>query len=315
MARFGGRARACAALATIASLLLVASIPLSSLAEVSPGENSGGIRNQWQGPYSSWALGIVVPEGASLTGGGSVSWGDESNVSVIARLPNITMPDGITYVVLSVMGNDRTVYQVAAGAWPHSTSWSVYSWFIQGIDTQSPAYTWVANSTGPRMSSGDLVSMSMFIASPAWGYSIRDENTGAGGGGFFPATHSGAFESGDQEVFSFESYSHTASTFEYMGNLTLESISVDGKVVRSGWYTYSGWDPAHTPLFLVGSASAPSFISFATGPQGEPVWGYSPPWTGGSGQLGTGPIVAACVVLGVVAASWISLGKRRGRSG
>jgi hypothetical protein len=268
------------------------------------------VKDAWSGAYSSWALGIVIPDGARLEGGGIVSWSEVTNLTALVRLPNITEPDGITYLVLSAMGSDRTVFQVAAGIWPGSNHWSVFSWFITGVESQSPTYRWVANATGPLMLPSDLLSLSI-ISSPtsAWVYGVTDHNTSEPRHGSFPGASATSFESGDQEVFSLESYSRSSSTFYDMGNLTLESIFVNGARVTGSWYSYSGWDPNHNPLFIVGGSAAPLFISFVSNAQGVAVWSYSPEWTNTHVDVLTAPIAVGVAAVGL--AGGISVAFRR----
>jgi hypothetical protein len=289
------------------TLTLVLSPPLGAISPSAGG--SGGVKDNWSRAYSSWALGIVVPDGAKLEGGGVVSWRAETNITALVHLPNVTRPDGITYIVLSAMGNDRTVFQVAVGIWPSSSLWSVYSWFITGVDSQSPTYKWVANGTGQQMSPSDLLSISIFLGPSAWLYGVADYNTSGFWEGFFPGASARSFDSGDQEVVSLESYSRSTSTFHDMGNLTLESLYVDGERILGGWYSYSGWDPQHNPLFTVGGSAAPLFISFASNARGGAVWSYSPEWTGGRADPFTAPIAAG--VIATVLAVCVYLALRR----
>lgn len=100
---------------------------------------------------NSWALGLVVPEGAQLAGGGKVRWENMSNVTALVRLPNINRTDGIVYVVLSVMSNDSSVLQVAASIYPDSSRWLVYSWLVTNVWSIPPTYHWVLNSSEPSM--------------------------------------------------------------------------------------------------------------------------------------------------------------------
>ncbi len=292
-------------------LALVLSSPLEEV--TSQGGNAGVVKDNWQRAYSSWALGVVVPDGARLDGGGALSWKTATNLTAVARLPNITNPAAITYVVLSAMGNDRTIFQVAAGTWPDCSYWSVYSWFITGVDSRSPAYECMANSTGPEFSPHDVLSISIFIASPsAWMFRVTDENRSSSLERSFPTSLAVSFASGDQEVFSLESYSRSASTFQNMGNQTLESLLVDGTKVLDGWYPYSGWDPAHNPLFVVGGSAAPLFIDLTTNGRGEAVWAYSPQWADAHLNVSLGSVVVGLALFSliVVSALFVRNGRR-----
>ena len=91
-----------------------------------------------------------------------------------------------------------------------------------------------------------------------------------------------------------------------MGNFTLESLFVDGARVTSGPYVYFGWDNVHYPLFSVGGATPPSFISVRILDNASVVWNYAPGWTTGSPGI---PIdfTVVYVIVGGIAALAISL--------
>ena len=253
---------------------------------------------------------MVIPDGAPLGSGAPLAWSDVGNLTMLVVLPNITRPDAITYVVLSAMGDDRTIFQVAAGVWPGSPYWSVYSWYVSGVDTQAPTYQWIANSTGPRFSPGDEVTVSLLRSSSGWGFCVYDHATGASQTGSFPADRGVTFASGDQEVLALESYSRSSATFVGMGNLTLETLLVDGAQVQGGWYFYSGWDPAHNPLFLVGGSQAPLFISLTTNSRGEVVWGYSTQWADAHVSIPPGPLLPGLAVIGLATVGIIAMARK-----
>jgi hypothetical protein len=293
------------ALVTVALLLI--SLPLEAAPQQQA--SSARLKSVWEKSYNSWGMGIVVPEGASLDGGGSVGWEGATNLTSVERLPNITMPDGIIYVVLSAMGGDRSVFQVAAGSWPGTDRWYLFSWLIEGIDSVSPSYDWVANFSGPGFQSGDLLSTTIYRTSTSsWMYGMKDENMTVALGGAFPPVTATSFQRGDQEVFSLESYSRSASTFRDMGNLTLEFLFLDGRRVLGGWYSYSGWDPTHSPLFTVGGTAAPPFISLSAF-GGRFSWSYSRQWGNAGSGFNALPLVVAAIVLCVVMASSFVLGR------
>ena len=293
-------ARSCIGL-TLCLVALILSSPFTTAGSAQPG--NGGT-DSWRKSYNSWAVGMVVPGGAPLGDGTFLAWARAENLTALVVLPNITGPDGMTYVVLSAMGSDRTIFQVAAGAWPESAYWGVYSWYVTGMDTQSPNYQWTANSTGTKFSSGDSLSISIARA-PGWTFAISDRTSGERVTGSFPASPGTGFAPGDQEVLALESYSRSSATFKAMGNLTLVGAFVDGVKVRGGWYYYSGWDPTRNPLFVVGGAQAPLFISVGTNGQGEAVWGYSTQWADVHLSLPPSPLLAGAVlsVTGVIAAA------------
>ena len=270
--------------------------------------SAGSASDAWHRTHISWGIGVVVPNGAGLSGGKALSWSSVANLTAVVSLPNITRPDAITYVVLSAMGSDKTVFQVAAGAWPNSTDWTVYSWHVTGIGAPSAHYQWAANATGAGFIPGDLLSISLLRSPSAWDFAVIDHSSGESQEGSFPASSGVTFGVGDQEVIAFESYSRSPSTFREMGNLTLEPIIVDGSRVTGGWYYYSGWDPEHNPLFSVGNSQAPLFVSVTTDALGGTVWGYSTEWAGVNANLSLQPLaasyIAAGLALGGVAFAW-----------
>ena len=87
------------------SLALMAPPPASGSAQ--PGS---GRTDSWHRASSSWAIGVVVPNGAGLEQGESLSWRAASNLTAVVVLPYFTRPDAITYVGLSAIGCDRTIF-------------------------------------------------------------------------------------------------------------------------------------------------------------------------------------------------------------
>jgi len=272
-------------------------------------------------PNSSWAIGVVVPEGVHTLGGGSVQWEGITNVTASIALPDIESPDRIVYAILSVMTSDGSVLQAAAGALPNTTAWHGFAWSVQGADSSTPSYQWVLNASNPEMSPLSNISLSIFLASGQWGLRITDAGTGSSVEKSFPAGPAPALKAGDQEVFALESYSRTLATFRSMGNLTLYSISLDGKKVTGGCYLYSDWDMVHNPLFVVGSSgsSPPSFIYAGEGPTGSFFWDYAGVWAvqndtfGGLFEVLAVVAVAGAVTLGGVAA-WLVMKKSDSKS-
>ena len=231
-------------------------------------------------PNSSWAIGVVVPEGAQTLGGGSVRWEDITNVTASLALPDIEAPDGIVYAILSVMTSDGTVLQAAAGALPNGTGWLGFGWSVQGADSGTPSYQWVLNASKPEMNPLSNISISIFRTSGQWGLRVTDMDTGYSVENSFPPGPAPSLRAGDQEVFALESYSRTVATFRGMGNLTLYSILLDGRSVANGCYLYSDWDMVHNPLFAVGTSgsSPPTFIFAGEGPMGSYFWDYTGVW-------------------------------------
>ena len=259
-------------------------------------------------PNSSWAIGVVVPEGARTLDGGNVLWGNIANVTATIALPNISSPDQIVYAILSVMTNDGSVLQAAAGALPNRTGWLVSAWLIQGIGSGTLSYQWVLNGSTPQMSPLANISISIFRVSGLWSLRVFDMDSGSSVEKQFPSGPAPSLRVGDQEVFALESYSRTLATFLGMGSLRLYSILLDGKKVTSGSYLYYGWDMIHNPLFVVGSSgtSPPSFINAEEGSAGSFYWNYTEIWApqvnpiGGLAEVLTAVSVAGALTLGGV---------------
>ncbi len=236
----------------------------------------------------SWALGMVVPQGASLSTGQKVSWGSVTNLTALVRIPDLGYADNTVLAVLSAMVSDSSVVQVSAGLFPGSDTWRAVGWLIPDVGAVHHQYIWVLNSTYPPIAPGSLVSLSLFSSAKGWSYSLTDLDTGLGVAGTFAGGSPQPLKSGDQEVFALESYSSNVSLFSSMGNLTLQSLFVDGKVVTGGTYYLGDWDPTHQPLFVVGGLPPPSWIAVTSSPNGTVVWGYSNEW----GAFGITPLQA-----------------------
>jgi hypothetical protein len=262
---------------------------------------------------------VVVPDGAGLLGGGNLRWERATNVTATLVLPDIASPDQIVYAILSVMTSDGTVLQAAAGASPNRTGWAGFAWSVTGADSESPTYAWVLNASEPEMSPRANVSISIFYSPGGWSLRITDLDTQASLESPFGPGPAPALRAGDQEAFALESYSRTPATFQAMGNLTVRSIQIDGKVVASGCYFYGDWDMVHNPLFVVGSSgtSPPSFISAAAGSGGSFSWEYVGFWevqgdpTSGLEVIAFAALAGAAVLgsLGV----WLARKSRRER--
>lgn len=260
-------------------------------------EGPGSVGGTWQPATTSWGSGVVVPDGARLEGGAGLSWKSATNITAVARLPDIVNPDGATYLVLSAMASDRSVFQVAAGISPANSGWASYSWVVSEVDSSSPLYIWILNGSGPKMSPGDTVAISISVdEASGWRLCISDVSTGSTLERGFPQKSALTFAAGDQEVFAFESYSRSESAFHEMGNATLVSIAVDGRKVVGGTYPHSGWDAVHNPLFMVGSSSPPAFISMNL-EGGSAVWSYTHLWSGSGWTFPPASVLATVTVL------------------
>ncbi len=271
-------------------------------------------------PNVSWALGMVVPEGAGLQGGGRAQWETVRNVTAQMTLPNITRPDGIVYAVLSVMTSDRVVLQVAAGAAPGKDGWLAFSWCIRGLGTGQLTYQWMLNGSEPLMPPGGNVTLSIFEASGVWNLRVSDSDSGVAAEKPFPPSISTSLSAGDQEVFALESYSRSGNIFRNMGNLTMQEVLLDGRRVTTGFYSYGQWDPNHTPVFIVGSSgsSPPSFIYLGKSAPGSYYWTYSGAWAFQVSPLsGFWLMLILALAVGSVSAvgAWLMFARRRDRRG
>ena len=249
-------------------------------------------------PNTSWALGIVVPQGAPLAGGGRLRWEDVENVTAVFTLPNITMPDGVIYAVLSVMTDTNGVIQAAVGVRPNGAAWFAYSWSVPDVGAVPLVYHWVLNGTEPKMPPGSDAVVTIFRSLGSWNVKITNADKGTSMTHEIPDGQGSSIEAGDQELFSLESYTRSTGTFSGMGNLTLRYVLVDGTEVSGGTYAYSEWDPNHSPLFVVGSSgsSPPSFISLGQAKSGSFVWGYGEVWKNSDAPL----LVASTLALTLI---------------
>ncbi len=268
--------------------------------------SSGSAGSAGYSSTSSWALGVVVPNGVQLAGGGKLSWGGVSNVTVQVTLPQINRTDGAVLAILSLMTRDGHVLQLAAGIYPETQRWLSYAWLITNIQATSQNYEWVVNSSAPEMSPGSVVALSVFLSAGVWNYQLRDVSSHQSTQGEFPSGESSPPAAGDQEVFAMESYSENGTVFSSMGNLTLTSLTIDGENVVQGLYFYSNWEGQGNPLFIVGGyTEPPPFISIQNSGNGTVVWSYTGAWTGQPPSLNLPVSVVAIAILGacIVAAA------------
>jgi len=233
---------------------------------------------QTTAPPGSWALGLVVPQGATLADGRTVAWGNVGNITAVVELPVVSRTDNTILVVLSAMVGDNSVLQVSAGLFPESTSWRAVGWYIPDVRASPQQYEWTLNSSTPELPSGGWVSLSIFQAGGVWQYRIVDLDTQREVSGAYSDAPVAHVREGDQEVFALESYTSNATVISGMGNLTLKSLYLDGQALKGGLYYYNDWDPSHQPLFVVGGLDAPNFISVEDLRNGTFVWSYSAQW-------------------------------------
>ena len=244
---------------------------------------------------TSWAIGVVVPKNAQVVGGGGFSWGEVNNVTAKVALPQINQTDGQVGAVLSLMTTDGSVLQLAAGINPATDEWLTYAQFISDITATSANYQTIDNGSMPEMSPGDVVVLSIFASSGSWSYGLTDLNSHRSTQAKFPGGEA-PLAAGAQEAFALESYSENSSVFAHMGNLTLQSLTIDGMRVVQGLYIFSNLDWQNDPLFVVGGyAQPPYFISVQRAVDGSVVWSYAGGWTGQSPPLAL-TILAAMAV-------------------
>jgi hypothetical protein len=252
---------------------------------------------------TSWALGVVVPNNPHLEGGGELSWEQVDNVTAQVVLPQINQTDGAVLAVISVMRTDGNVLQLAAGIYPVIDRWLTYAQFISNVGATTENYQWIANGSMPEMSPGDIVTLSIFLSSNVWNYIVSDQNSHLSTQGEFPG-RGVSLAAGDQEIFALESYSENASVFAHMDNLTLKSLTLDGRIVVQGLYFYNNLEWGNGPVFVVGGfADPPSFISEVHAADGTVVWSYIGEWTGQPLSMIPSLLLTILATIAVIAAA------------
>jgi hypothetical protein len=254
-------------------LLLGALVPLTVTSAVPNAD-----QNREPYPSGSWALGIVLPENAQFSDGGRLFWENATSVTAVIRLPNISYTDDLTLAVVSVMTQDGSILQVAAGIHPDMINWGTYAWLVQGFLSDSQTYQWVLNASEPEMMPDSWISLSIYLSSGRWKYRVGDLSTHEITQGEYAFDVLPSIKVGDQEVFALESYSVSNLVFERMGDLILRSLSIDGRNVSNGWYSYGSWDPSRNPLFVVGGLEPPPFIFVQLAENATLSWSYKE-WT------------------------------------
>ncbi|MEM3810720.1 MAG: hypothetical protein QXV38_00270 [Conexivisphaerales archaeon] len=226
----------------------------------------------------SWAVGVVVPENSELAEGGKLNCNSVRNVTALFNLPNISVTDGTIYAIMSLMAENGSIVQVAAGLCPNS-SWLVYAMYILNPNSYPQVYR---QATMPReisMLPGDLLSMSIYFSGGKWWFTVKDITRNASAISYFNACLPGELKKGDQYVFALESYSFNSSVFKSMSNMTLYGLFLNGREVESGWYLYTTWNNENFPLFIVGGATPPSFISASFTGSATVTWSFVSPWS------------------------------------
>ena len=245
----------------------------------------------------------------SLTDAGKVQWQKVRNVTALFRVPNITSTDNTIYLVMSLMTSDGAVIQVAAGIYRNMSSWGTYGMDIIHPTVYPQQYTPALDTGEPEIAPGHMASLSLYESNDTWNQKLVDLNSGKTvDAPFQSAGISSSLKAGDQFVIALESYTSNKTIFESMGNITLESIIVDGARVSGGAYAYSGWDNVHYPLFSVGGASPPSFVTVQLLNNGSAVWSYGQIWSSSETlQIPFQLILIIAVVVAVLIFSLVAL--------
>jgi hypothetical protein len=220
-------------------------------------------------------------------------------MTVLVTLPTIDNPSDTVYAVMSLMTEDGTVLQVAAGIYPGNSTWQVYSTYITDVLQVPQHYTWVVNSSAPRAEPGDSEEISIYLSqAQGWSFRVTDPERNSSLQLPFGLSSNQPAMAGDQEFFALESYSSDPATFEGMGSMTLGPTIVDGKTVSGGMYLYADWDMIHSPLFVVGGASPPQFVTAVLN-DSSVTWSYGGLWVGNI-QSGYDASIAATLIVGLV---------------
>jgi len=253
-------------------MLLLSILPLASVTTGFAASQPKQIQGQY--PSGSWGLGVVLPEGSRFTNGEKLSWANTTSVSLTATLPNIAFTDYPILAVESLMVADGSVIQVAVGLYPNNTSWLGYGWHIRNVQATPQIYDWVLNSSQPEMAPSATIGLSIYMSQGMWRYRVDDLTTHKSTEGSYAHDLPRVLKVGDQEVFALESYSTNSVVFAKMGNLTLNSLRVNGVQITTGWYEYGSWDTRHNPLFVVGGLNPPPYLSMSEVDGSVLVWSY-----------------------------------------
>ena len=243
---------------------------------------------------------MVVPEGSEFTDGTRLSWANATDVSLTLTLPNMSFTDYPVLAVETVMAVDGSVMQIAAGLYPNNTKWLAYGWYIMNVQAYPQSYQWILNGSQPEMSAGAPVLLSIALTQGRWQYRIEDLDTHVSMEGDYAPSVPHVVRAGDQEVFALESYSTSNVVFAQMGNLTLETMRINGRQIATGWYEYGGWDTHHSPLFVVGGLDPPPYIALREVKTSTLVWSYEE-WTGSEETSASSSLLAILVGIPLVA--------------
>lgn len=292
-----------------AALILALVISVSIMRPVTVNGQSG---------YSSgsWAIGVVIPENSELSNGELVNWNDVSNVSAVFNLPNISSTDSTIYVIMSLMTENGSIIQLAAGLYPNMSYWHTYAMYVLNPNSYPQIYKHVSISDDNFMLANDLISMSMYFSNGRWQFRVNDLTRETSTVSCFNASLPAELKDGDQYVFALESYSYNSSVFRSMNSMTLYGLFINGERVSGGWYLYTTWNNQNFPLFIVGGSTPPDFISASFSGNGTVTWSYVSAWASGitsysSFYLITGILVAAAAVINISVLALLILKRKK----
>ena len=228
---------------------------------------------------SSWAIGVVVPEGSTLSNETKVNWNEIRNVTAIFNIPDISSTDGTIYAIMSLMTENGSIIQVAAGLYPNSSCWLPYATYISNPNSYPQSYCQIQIPNQRKMFPGDLISISIYLLNAQWWFRINDITRNYSMISYFNYNISDTLKNGGQYVFALESYTSNSSVFESMSNMTLEGLFLNGAKVTGGWYLYTTWNNENFPLFIVGGATPPQFIEASFTGNGSIAWSYDSEWS------------------------------------
>ena len=223
----------------------------------------------------SWAVGVVVHNGFTLSNGQKILWKDVYNISVMLKLPLINRTDKTVMCVESLMVGNGSIIQVSVSLYQNSTYWTVSGMYI--LNPESYPQEYVIEQHFGNIEAGSLILISLIKTDKGWTYSVTDYNKSKTLEGFLPVK--GQPVDGVQYVMAFESYSYNSSVFENMGKVILYGIFANGFKIVKGAEVYTTWSESLTPLFIVGGQNPPPFVEIYT-ENGSYIITYLSSWTG-----------------------------------